>query len=141
MLHSFSSERRVALGIPPTGSFYEESTFWNSDWGTPVGANQTTTSTTWPRPPSRWARANSYRKSSYHAMTDPNLLGFGQKQANCLPSCFTQVVGYNYGLGVVRSGSWILQNPLVGGYSATGGVPSLPAGLHLGGRHLPPRGI
>jgi hypothetical protein len=29
------------------------------------------------------------------------------------------VVGYNYGLGVVRSGSWILQNPLLGGYSAT----------------------
>ncbi len=27
--------------------------------------------------------------------------------------------GYNYGLGVVRSGSWILQNPLLGGYSAT----------------------
>jgi hypothetical protein len=58
-------------------------------------------------------------RSSYHAMTDPNLLGFGEKQDNCLPSCFTQQVGYNYGLGVVRSGSWILQNPLVGGYSAT----------------------
>ena len=26
---------------------------------------------------------------------------------------------YNYGLGIVRSGSWILQNPLLGGYSAT----------------------
>jgi hypothetical protein len=58
-------------------------------------------------------------KSSFHTMTDPNLLGFGHKQDNCLPSCFTQVDGYNYGLGIARSGSWILQNPLVGGYSAT----------------------
>jgi hypothetical protein len=58
-------------------------------------------------------------KSSYEAMTAPNLLGFGHKQDNCAPSCFTQVNGYNYGLGVVRSGSWILQNPLLGGYSAT----------------------
>src|SRR5260370_13437832 len=58
-------------------------------------------------------------KSSYEAMTAPNLLGFGHKQDNCAPSCFTQVNGYNYCLGVVRSGSWILQNPLLGGYSAT----------------------
>ena len=58
-------------------------------------------------------------KSSFHAMTDPNLLGFGHEQANCVPSCFTQVTGYNFGLGVVRSGSWTMQNPLLGGYSAT----------------------
>ncbi|WP_156401919.1 hypothetical protein [Agromyces sp. Soil535] len=36
----------------------------------------------------------------------------------CEPSCFTQVEGYNYGLGVVRSGEWMLQNPLLSGYSA-----------------------
>ena len=52
-------------------------------------------------------------------MTGPNLLGFGKKQDNCAPSCFTQVNGYNYGIGVVRSGSWLLQNPLLDGYSAT----------------------
>ena len=58
-------------------------------------------------------------RSSYHAMTDPNLLGFGHRQSNCAPSCFKQIPAYNFGLGVVRSGSWILQNPLVSGYSAT----------------------
>jgi hypothetical protein len=52
-------------------------------------------------------------------MTQPRLLGFGQRQDSCAPSCFTQVVGYNYGLGVVRSGQWLLQNPLLGGYGAT----------------------
>src|SRR5260370_19564334 len=58
-------------------------------------------------------------KSSYEAMTGSHLLGFGHKQDNCAPSCFTQVNGYNYGLGVVRSGSWLTQNPLLGGYGAT----------------------
>ena len=51
-------------------------------------------------------------------MTGPNLLGFGQALAVCEPSCFTQIPIYNFGLGVVRSGSWILQDPLPG-YSAT----------------------
>jgi len=119
VLHSFSSERRVALGIPPTGSFYEESTFWNADWGTPPGANESMTIDDMAKTAVAVGTGKLLSESSYHAMTDPNLLGFGEKQADCLPSCFTQVVGYNYGLGVVRSGSWILQNPLVGGYSAT----------------------
>ena len=42
VLHSFSSERRVAVGIPAGRSFYEEATFWNAQWGTPIGANETT---------------------------------------------------------------------------------------------------
>ena len=58
-------------------------------------------------------------KSSYQAMIAPNLLGFGHKQANCVPSCFTQVNAYNFGLGVVRSGSWLLQDPLLSGEGST----------------------
>ena len=50
-------------------------------------------------------------------MTGPNLLGFGTRQADC--SCFPQTNVYNYGIGIVRSGSWLLQNPLYGGYAAT----------------------
>ena len=56
---------------------------------------------------------------SYDAMTGPHLLGFGHRDPACEPSCFTQVDGYNFGLGVVRSGSWILQNPQLSGFSAT----------------------
>src|SRR5437868_14322903 len=51
-------------------------------------------------------------------MTAPHLLGFGHKQDN-RDACFAQVNIYNYGLGIVRSGSWLLQNPMLGGYSAT----------------------
>jgi CubicO group peptidase (beta-lactamase class C family) len=119
VLHSFSSERRQALGIPTPNPFYEESTFWNAAWGTPDGAAETTNIYDMATTAVDVGTGKLLSKSSYHAMVDPNLLGFGQKQANCVPSCFTQVVGYNYGLGVVRSGSWILQNPLLGGYSAT----------------------
>src|SRR5947208_3752571 len=42
VLHAFDSERRTALKIPSNIPFYEESSFWNSQWGTPIGANQTT---------------------------------------------------------------------------------------------------
>ena len=32
----------ASLKIPPNVPFYEESSFWNSQWGTPMGANETT---------------------------------------------------------------------------------------------------
>ena len=118
VLHSFSSERREALGVPSSSTFYEESTFWNAQWGTPEGASETTNIYDMAKTAVAVGTGRLLSTTSYHAMTDPNLLGFGQKQANCTPSCFTQVPAYNYGLGVVRSGSWILQDPLLGGYSA-----------------------
>jgi CubicO group peptidase (beta-lactamase class C family) len=119
VLHTFSSERRAALGIPPATAFYEESTFWNTQWGTPMGANQTTTIDDMATTAEQVGTGALLSEASYHAMTDPNLLGFGHKDPACAPSCFQQVEGYNFGLGVVRSGSWILQNPLLAGFSGT----------------------
>jgi CubicO group peptidase (beta-lactamase class C family) len=119
VLHAFDSERRGALKISPNVSFYEESSFWNAQWGTPMGANQTTNIDDMVTTAVMVGTGVLLSKSSYEAMTAPNLLGFGHKQDNCAPSCFTQVNGYNYGIGVVRSGSWLLQNPLLDGYSAT----------------------
>jgi CubicO group peptidase (beta-lactamase class C family) len=119
VLHTYSSERRAALGIPATTSFYEESTFWNTQWGTPIGANQTTTIDDMVTTAVAVGTGSLLSPSSYDAMTGPNLLGFGHKDPACEPSCFTQVDGYNFGLGVVRSGSWILQNPQLSGFSAT----------------------
>jgi len=119
VLHGFDSERRTALKIPANVAFYEESTFWNGQWGTPMGANQTTTIDDLITTAVKVGTGALLSNSSYEAMTGPNLLGFGKKQDNCAPSCFTQINVYNYGLGIVRSGSWILQNPLLGGYSAT----------------------
>jgi CubicO group peptidase (beta-lactamase class C family) len=119
VLHAFDSERRTALKIPADISFHEESTYWNAQWGTPMGANQTTTIDDMATTAVKVGTGALLSKSSYEAMTGPHLLGFGKKQDNCAPSCFTQINGYNYGLGIVRSGSWLLQNPLLDGYSAT----------------------
>src|SRR5881409_148092 len=119
VLHAFDSERRTALKIPSNISFYEESTFWNPQWGTPIEANETTTIDDMATTAVKVGTGALLSKSSYEAMTGPHLLGFGKKQDNCAPSCGTQTNVYNYGLGVVRSGSWLLQNPMLGGYSAT----------------------
>src|SRR4051812_3584703 len=119
VLHFYDSERRVALGIPPETPFYEDATFWNPQWGTPIGANQTTTIDDMITTAVAVGTGSLLSESSYDAMTGPHLLGFGHKDPACAPSCFTQVDGYNFGLGVVRSGSWTLQNPQLSGFSAT----------------------
>ncbi|MEU8001249.1 serine hydrolase domain-containing protein [Catellatospora sp. NPDC049111] len=137
-LHSYSSERREALGVPAKTAFYEEATYWNSDWGTPVGANQTSTIDDLATTAIAVGTGMLLSEDSYKAMTDPNLLGFGQAQADCAPSCFKQIVGYNYGLGVVRSGDWILQDPLLGGYSATEAfLPQEKIGISVATTFLP----
>lgn len=119
VLHAYSAERRGWLGLPASVPFYEESTFWNMAWGTPVGATQTTDITDLARSARGVGTGQLLSRKSYRAMTAPRLLGFGHRQDNCAPACFTQVDGYNYGLGIVRSGDWLLQNPLLGGYAAT----------------------
>ncbi len=119
VLHSYSSERRAGLGIPPKQVFTEESTFWNSQWGTPIGANETSTIGDLAQTAVQVGAGALLSRASYQAMTDPNLLGFGHSEPVCEPSCFKQIRVYNYGLGIVRSGSWLLQNPELGGYSAT----------------------
>src|SRR5262245_5466829 len=118
VLHAFDSERRTALKIPTVVAFTEESTFFNSQWCTPIGANETTTIDDVIKTAVKVGTGALISKSSYEAMTGPHLLGFGKKQDNCAPSCGAQTNFYNYGLGVVRSGSWLLQNPLLGGYAA-----------------------
>jgi CubicO group peptidase (beta-lactamase class C family) len=118
ILHAFDSERRSALKIPADVAFTEESTFWNAQWGTPMGANETTNIDDMITTAVKVGTGALLSKSSYEAMTGPHLLGFGKKQDNCAPSCFTQVNGYNYGIGIVRSGSWLMQNPLLGGSGA-----------------------
>src|SRR5437588_3276284 len=40
VLHAFDSERRGTLKIPPNIAFYEESSFWNAQWGTPMGSER-----------------------------------------------------------------------------------------------------
>jgi CubicO group peptidase (beta-lactamase class C family) len=116
VLHAFSSERRSALGIPPATPFYEESTYWNPSWTTPAGAAETTTIYDMTRTAQGVGSGALLSKSSYQAQTGPNLLGFGHTQAGC--ACVQQTTSYNFGLGIVRTGSWLIETPSYGGYAA-----------------------
>ncbi len=119
VLHAFSFERCVALGIPPSNAFYEEATFWNTQWGTPDGANETSTIVDLVTTAVQVGTGALLSPGSYDAMTGPHVLGLGHKQDNCDGSCFTQIPIYNFDLGLVRSGDWLLQNPLLSGQGAT----------------------
>ena len=117
VLHTFSAER-----LSPN---YEDATYWNTQWGTPMGANQTTTIDDLITTAVAVGSGKLLSKSSYQEMTDPKLIGFGQRLPGCQPSCFPQTIYYNYGLGIVRRGDWIVQNPLLSGTGVVEGyLPS-----------------
>ncbi len=117
VLHAFSSERREALGIDPSTRFYEESTFWNPSWTLARGSVQTTNIYDMTATAVAVGEGTLLSPESHQAQVGPDLLGFGAPLEGC-PACHTLDEVYNYGLGVVLSGSWILQNPLFGGYGA-----------------------
>jgi CubicO group peptidase (beta-lactamase class C family) len=117
VLHAFTSERRAALKIPAGTAFYEESTYWNPSWTITHGAIQTTDiydmeATAVGIGSGRLLSAESYKK-----MVSTELRGKTRAQPDC-PTCFEQNDGYTYGLGIVISGNWLLQNPMFAGYSA-----------------------
>jgi CubicO group peptidase (beta-lactamase class C family) len=114
VLHTFTSERRAALKIPAGTPFYEESTYWNTSWTITHGAIQTTNiydmeATAVGVGTGRLLSADSYKK-----MVSTALRGKTHTQPGC-PTCFEQNEGYTYGLGIITSGDWLLQNPLFSG--------------------------
>ena len=124
VLHAFSSERRQALGIPAGTRFYEESTYWNPSWTFAQGAIQTTDIVDMTTTAVAIGEGTLLSPESHQAQIAPDLLGFGTPLPGC-PACHTLDETYNYGLGVVLSDAWILQNPLFAGYGAVAGY--LPA--------------
>ncbi len=116
VLHAYSSERRAFLGIPAATPFLEDSTYWNPSWTLPRGAVETTDIADMTRTAIGIGSGWLLTRKSHRAQIDPHL-GFGHPQAGC-ERCMTLSRLYGYGLGVVRNGSWILQNPLFGGYAA-----------------------
>ena len=117
VLHAFSSERRQVLGIPAGTPFYEESTFWNPSWTLAQGAIQTTNIFDMTTTAEAIGEGTLLSPESHQEQIAPKLLGFGKPLKGC-PACHTLDKTYSYGLGVVISGSWLLQNPLFGGYGA-----------------------
>jgi CubicO group peptidase (beta-lactamase class C family) len=123
VLHAYSSERRSFLGIPAGNRFYEETTFWNPSWTLAPGSVQTSTIADMAVSALAFAEGTLLSPESHAAQIAPDLLGFGAPLAGC-PNCHTLATGYIYGLGIVLSGDWVLQNPLLAGYgSIAAGLP------------------
>ena len=117
VLHAFSSERREALEIPPGTPFYEDTTYWNPSWTITHGAIQTTNIYDLEATARGIGSGRLLSADSYKAMVSTDLRGKTHAQEGC-PTCAEQNDVYTYGLGVVISGHWLLQNPMLAGYAA-----------------------
>jgi CubicO group peptidase (beta-lactamase class C family) len=116
-LHAFSSERREALEIPPGAPFYEESTYWNPSWTITRGAVQTTDISDMHDTAVAIGTGKLLSAESYQKMVSTDLRGKTTTLPGC-PTCTTMSEGYTYGLGIVITGDWLMQNPLFSGYAA-----------------------
>jgi CubicO group peptidase (beta-lactamase class C family) len=123
-LHAYTSERRYALGIPATTPFYEDSTYWNPSWTITHGAIQTTNIYDLNTTAVAIGTGKLLSPESYQKMITKDLIGKTTTVPGCL-TCFPQQVGYTYGLGIVSSGDWLMQNPLFAGEA--GAFAYLPA--------------
>jgi CubicO group peptidase (beta-lactamase class C family) len=114
VLHAFTSERRQALQIPSGTPFYEESTYWNPSWTITHGAIQTTNIYDMEATAVGIGSGKLLTKKSYDLLVSTDLRG----KTHPLPGCTTCAElndGYTYGMGLVISGNWLLQNPLFAG--------------------------
>lgn len=124
VLHAFTSERRADLGIPAGVRFYEESTFWNPSWTITRGAIQTTNIYDMNETARAIGSGELLSEESYELMVSTDLRGQTTEIEGCA-TCFPQSEGYSYGLGIVTTGDWLVQNPLFAGEAgAFGYLPS-----------------
>jgi CubicO group peptidase (beta-lactamase class C family) len=113
-LHAFTSERRSQLGIPAGTRFYEESTYWNPSWTITRGAIQTTNIFDVNATAVAMGTGKLLSPESYKAMISTGLRGKTTALPGCA-TCFPQSEGYTYGLGIVTTGDWVMQDPLFSG--------------------------
>ena len=113
-LHAFTSERRQQLGIPAGTRFYEESTYWNPSWTITRGAIQTTNIFDVNATAVAVGTGKLLSPESYAAMVSTGLRGKTTALPGCV-TCFPQSEGYSYGLGIVTTGDWVMQDPLLSG--------------------------
>jgi CubicO group peptidase (beta-lactamase class C family) len=123
VLHGFSSERREVLGIKSGVPFYEEATYWNPSWTTAEGAVETTDISDLSLSIEAVAAGKVLSPASSAAQIVPSLVGFGHAQSGC-SACRANNKDFNYGLGVINLGHWVVQT--LGFAGASGAVGYLP---------------
>ncbi len=113
-LHAYTSERRQFLGVPAGTPFSEDSTYWNPSWTITRGAIESTTIADLDTTAVGIGSGKLLSPQSYQAMLTKDLIGKTTALPGCT-TCFPQSVGYAYGLGIVSTGDWVMQNPLFAG--------------------------
>ncbi len=126
-LHAFSSERRQVLGIKPGVPFTEEATFWNPSWTTAAGAVETTDIADLGVSMEAVGSGKLLSAASSAAQLAPSLAGFGHAQPGC-NACRANTAEFNYGLGIINTGPWVVQTLGFAGASGAAG--------YLRARHL-----
>jgi CubicO group peptidase (beta-lactamase class C family) len=116
VLHAYTSERREQLAIPATAPFYEDSTYWNPSWTITDGAVQTTTISDLATTAAGIGSGKLLSEKSSQEFST-GLKGQTRAQPGCA-TCAPMTDFYDYGLGIVLSGDWLLQNPMFAGYAA-----------------------
>ena len=130
-LHAFTSERRSQLGIPAGTPFYEESTYWNPSWTITQGAIQTSNIFDVNETAIAIGTGKLLSQESYKAMISTGLRGKTTALPGCV-TCFPQGEQYSYGLGIVTTGNWVMQDPLFSGEAgAFAYLPSKKAAIAL----------
>ena len=137
VLHTFSSERRETLGIPPATPFTEDSTFWNPSWTAPEGAVQTTDIDDLTTSIQQIGSGALLSPASHQAQVGPNLVGFGQPAPGC-SACRANTATASFGMGVILQGPWITGNKFnAGSGAAFGYLPSQKIAIAVVTTYLP----
>ncbi len=124
VLHTYSSERRVDLQIPPKIPFYEDTTFWDPSWTVPEGASQASDIADLTTSVQAIGDGKLLTPASYAIQMSKDLVGFGHKQAGC-SACATLTATHAFGLATILQGPWITGNKFYAGSGAE--VAYLPA--------------
>jgi CubicO group peptidase (beta-lactamase class C family) len=123
-LHAYSSERRYALKIPAAVPFIEDVTYWNPSWTITHGAIQTTNIDDMHTSAVAIGAGRLLKPATFQQMITKDLIGKTTTVKGCL-TCFPQQPAYTYGLGIVSTGNWLVQDPLFSGES--GAIAYLPS--------------
>jgi CubicO group peptidase (beta-lactamase class C family) len=119
-LHAFSSERRQYLKLAAGEPFIEESTYWSPSWTITHGAIQTTNIFDLHTTGQAIGSGRLLSPESYRQMVTKDLIGKTTAVKGCR-TCIPQQAAYSYGLGIINSGNWLLQNPLFSGQAGAFG--------------------
>ncbi len=145
VLHTYSSERKSYLQIPPSERFLEETTYWNPAWSFPRGGVMTQDITDMTRGSIAIGSGKLLSKRSYRTQVDPRI-GFGRAvtDGSC-EDCRQLTYDLGYGLGVFRYRDWIAAQPLFAGLGSVAAyLPSKRIAISivaaLGERNFSPEG-